>query len=135
MKAFSLIVLMLIFGVALEAVPFLVPSYNNGNGLSAGNQSGLAGEIANWQLSGGGLLASKLTQNTGLDILTYLFVVFISSLVMLIQIFTIALVSYPLFVAVFSIPVQISAGLQVLITGIEVFGVYQVWRGTVIIQE
>ncbi len=135
MKAFSLIVLMLIFGVALQAVPFLVPTYNNGNGMSAGSETGMAGVIANWQLSGGGVLQSKLTQNTGLDIITYLFTVFISSLVMLVQIFTIALLAYPVFVAVFLIPAPISAGLQVIITGIELFGIYQVWRGTVIIQE
>jgi hypothetical protein len=136
MRAYNLILLMLVFGVVIQQVAFLVPSYNNGQGLTAGNVTGLNGVIANWQLSQKGILGTSITQNSsGWDVLTYLLTAFINAILMLFQAFTLAFVVYPVFVAVFLIPAQISAILQVIIVVIELFGVYQVLKGTPIIVE
>jgi hypothetical protein len=140
MKAFDWIVYMFLVCAVIALVPVLAPSYNNGNGLSAastmmGSGSNWSTSFAQMQLSGAGSFSQALAGNTSLDPITYIFTLFGTFLLSAISILSMMFVSYPIIVSVFMIDSHIAVLLQVIISFIEIFGVYQIWRGNLIITE
>lgn len=139
MKGFNLIVIMILFCSSLSLIPILVPSYNNGNGLSAGTQQGayaqLTTTVAQYQLTGSGLFGKALTQANSLDIVTYIFQLTFAFIMSAISVLSVVFVAYPLMVSVIGIPAVLSAFLQVLITFIEIFALWELWHGNLVYME
>jgi hypothetical protein len=100
-----------------------------------GSGSNWSTSFAQMQLSGAGSFSQALAGNNSLDPITYIFTLFGTFLLSAISILSMMFVSYPIIVSVFMIDSHIAVLLQVIVSFIEIFGVYQIWRGNLIITE
>ena len=140
MRALDYAIAILLLIASTSAVMWLTPSYNNGNGLSTGNSTSAAALTAQYQLNTASALYTAVvgtsgnsTQSAsgawGYDPLKYLYQMTLGAITMFFGVLWIYFQFIPFAEAVFGLPSQIAALIQIVLYFAALLAIIQFLRG------
>ena len=129
MRALDDAIAILLLIASTSAVMWLTPSYNNGNGLSTGNSTSAAALTAQYQLNQTSALYTAVVNSGGYDPLTYLYQMTLGAITMFFGVLWIYFQFIPFAEAVFGLPSQIAALIQIVLYFAALLAIIQFLRG------
>lgn len=130
MRALDMTIYFFCIVLFMSAIPILLPMYNNGNGLPAGNTSGLTSTIAGMQLNGTSALGKTLSGSNTYDPITYTVQIIVTFITTVFAILSLMICCWPVLVAVFGIPAIMATIIQAILYIILGLGIIQAVRGS-----